>query len=96
MVFFLFFNSHFLAAGDVKAPVAGGEEDDDEVPGQYVALNPPPTPNYLFFLTIIFHILSPSINHKIICLHFLLFLVYFICLLVWASQLLPYGFLCVW
>uniref|UniRef100_A0A9J8B6Z7 Transcription factor BTF3 n=2 Tax=Cyprinus carpio TaxID=7962 RepID=A0A9J8B6Z7_CYPCA len=25
-------------AGDGKPPVAGGEEDDDEVPGQYVAL----------------------------------------------------------
>lgn len=47
---FLFFNSHFLAAGDVKAPVAGGEEDDDEVPGQYVALNPPPPyPQLPFF-----------------------------------------------
>lgn len=36
-----FFFLPFVSAGDGKAPVAGGEEDDDEVPGQYVALNPP-------------------------------------------------------
>lgn len=49
--FCAFLNSHFLAAGDGKAPVACGEEDDDEVPGQYVALNPPtPFPFiYLFY-----------------------------------------------
>ncbi len=45
----IFLNSNFLAAGDGKAPVVCGEEDDDEVPGQYVALNPPPPRISIFF-----------------------------------------------